>query len=200
MDKQVIIAIGREFCSEGSDVGMKLAERLGIQYYDRNLLDEFADQNDLNAEELQKYDEKPKFKFMSRTVRGYSNNPMENIMDIQSALLKSKAVDEDSFVIVGRCADEILKEFDCLITVFISSNHDVRIKHTMEKFHVSEKEAEKLLIRHDKYRRSYHDHFSKNKWGEAGTYDICINASKLGVDATVDALAAYVERRLGLEK
>lgn len=197
MDKQVIIAIGREFGSEGSDVGQMLAERLGIQYYDRNLLDEFADQNDLNAEELQKYDEKPKFKFMSRTVRGYSNNPMENIAEIQSALLRSKAIDEDSFVIVGRCAEETLKDFDCLISVFISSNHDVRIKHVMEKFNVSEKEAEKLLVRHDKYRRSYHDHFSSKKWGEASTYDICINASKLGLEATVDALVAYVERRLG---
>lgn len=200
MDKQVIIAIGREFCSEGSDVGQKLAERLGIQYYDRNLLDEFADQNDLNSAELQKYDETPKFKFMSRTVRGYSNNPMENIMEIQSALLKSKAIDEDSFVIVGRCAEEILKDFDCLISVFISSDHDVRLKHTMEKFGLNEKDAEKKLQRHDKYRRAYHDHFAKKKWGEAGTYDICINASKLGVEATVDALVAYVERRVSLMK
>jgi len=197
MNKQVIIAIGREFCSEGSDVGQKLAERLGIQYYDRNLLDEFADQNDLNSAELHKYDEKPKRAFFSRTVRGYSNNPIENIMDIQSALLKSKAIDEDSFVIVGRCADEVLKDFDCLITAFISSNHDVRIKHTMEKFGLNEKEAEKKLQRHDRYRKAYHDHFSKKKWGEASTYDICINASKLGVEATVDALEAYVRRRLG---
>lgn len=198
MDKQVIIAISREFCSEGSDVGQKLAERLGIQYYDRNLLDEFADQNDVSSAELHKYDEKPKHKFMSRTVRGYSNNPMENIMEIQSALIKSKAVDEDSFVIVGRCADEILKDFDCLITVFISSDREVRIKHTMEKFKVSRREAEKLLIRHDKYRRSYHDHFSNKKWGEAATYDLCVNASKLGVEATVNALVAYVERRVSL--
>lgn len=198
MDKQVIIAIGREFCSEGSDVGQKLAERLGIQYYDRNLLDEFADQNDLNAEELQKYDEKPKFKFFSRTVRGYSNNPMENIAEIQGALLKSKAIDEDSFVIVGRCAEETLKDFDCLISVFITSDPEVRIKHVMEKFKVSEKEAVKMMNRHDKYRKSYHDYFASKKWGEASTYDICINASKLGVEATVDALVAYVERRLSL--
>lgn len=195
MDKQIIIAIGREYGSEGHEIGQKLAEKLGIQYYDRNLLDEFADQNDLDAAELQKYDEAPKFKFFSRTVRGYSNSPMENIAEIQNALLRSKAIDEDSFVILGRCAEEALKDFDCLVSIFICSDRDSKIKHIMNQFNLSEKEAEKKMIRHDKNRKAYHDHFASGKWGDSRTYDLCINSSKLGVEKTVDYLYDYIQMR-----
>ena len=195
MDKQVIVAIGREFGSEGHEVAQKLAEKLEIQYYDRNLLDEFADQKDLDAELLQKYDEVPKFKFPSRTVRGYSNSPIDNIKEIQSALLRTKAVDEDSFVIVGRCAEEVLKDFDCLVSVFIWSDTEVKIKHVMEKFNISRKEAERKIIRHDRYRKNYHDHFSKGKWGDSRTYDLCINSSRLGIDGTVDVIYDYIVKR-----
>lgn len=196
MDKQIIISVGREFGSEGHVVARKLAERLNIQYYDRNLLDEFADQNDLDAELLQKYDEAPRFKFFSRTVRGYSNNPMDNIAEIQNALLRSKAVDEDSFVIVGRCSEEVLKDFDCLISVFICADKEDRISTVMNSFNISRKEAEKKIAKHDKYRKSYHDHFANGKiWGDSRTYDLCMNVSKLGIDKAVDYLYDYVMKR-----
>jgi len=195
MDRQVIIAIGREYGSEGHEVGQKLAEKLGIQYYDRNLLDEFADKNDLDAELLQKYDEKRKLKFGSRTVRGYSNSPIENIAEIQAALLKGKAIDEDSFVIVGRCAEETLKDFDCLVSVFICSDKEVKVKHIMDKFKVSEKEALKKMRMFDKYRSQYHDHFCEGKWGYSGTYDLCLNSSRLGVDGTVDIIYEYIQKK-----
>lgn len=196
MDKQIIISVGREFGSGGHEVARKLAAKLDIQYYDRSLLDEFADQNDLDAELLQKYDEAPKFKLFSRTVRGYSNSPSENIAEIQTALLRTKAVDEDSFVIVGRCAEEVLKDFDCLVSIFISADHADRIKHVSEKFNISEKEAEKKMARHDKHRKAYHDHFANGRiWGDSRTYDVCINVSRLGIDKTVDYLYDYIMKR-----
>jgi len=196
MDKQVIIAIGREFGSGGHEVARQLAAKLEIQYYDRSLLDEFADQNDLDAELLQKYDEAPRFKFFSRTVRGYSNSPMDNIAEIQTALLRSKAIDEDSFVIVGRCAEEILKDFDCLVSIFICADKDDRVKHVMDKFHVTEKEALKKIAKHDKYRKAYHDHFANGRvWGDSRTYDVCVNVSRLGIEKTVDCLYDYIIKR-----
>ena len=126
MEKQIIISIGREYGSAGHEIGRKLAAKLEIPFYDRNLLDEFADQKDVDADFLAKYDEKPRRLFFSRTisVRGQSvnNSPAQNVADIQFALLKGKAYDDDSFVVCGRCADEVLKEFPGMFSVFITAD------------------------------------------------------------------------------
>lgn len=198
MEKQIIIAIGREFGSGGHEIGEKLAAKLDIPLFDRNLLDEFADENDLNAEELQKYDEVPRNKWFSRKVRGHTSSPAENVANIQFALLKSKAFDDDSFVVVGRCAEEVLKDFDSLVSIFIRSDADVKIKHVMEKYNLSEKDAKKKMERHDKRRKAYHDYFCKEtKWGSSKTYDLCINSAKLGIDGTVEFLYDYIKLRMG---
>lgn len=198
MKKQIIVAIGREYGSAGHEIGRKLAEKLEIPFYDRNLLDEFADQRDVDADLLAKYDEKPRRFFFNRTVtvRGqkYTNSPIQNIADIQFALLKSKAYDDDCFVVCGRCADEVLKEFPGLITVFITADYDAKVKRVMEKRNMSEKEARRAIEKHDKPRRAYHDYFCKSKWGQAGSYDLCVNSSLLGIDGTVDFLFDLVSK------
>ncbi len=198
MKKQIIVAIGREYGSAGHEIGRKLAAKLEIPFYDRNLLDEFADQRDVDADLLAKYDEKPRRFFFNRTVtvRGqkYTNSPIQNIADIQFALLKSKAYDDDCFVVCGRCADEVLKEFPGLITVFITADYDAKVKRVMEKRNMSEKEARRAIEKHDKTRRAYHDYFCKSKWGQAGSYDLCVNSSLLGIDGTVDFLFDLVSK------
>jgi len=194
MEKQIIISIGREYGSGGHEIGRKLAAKLDIPFYDRNLLDEFADTNDANAAEMAKYDEKPRRLFFSRTVRGYSNSPAQNVADIQFALLKCKAYDDDSFVVCGRCSDEVLKDFSGLISVFITADEDAKIKRVMEKREMTEKVAKKTIEKHDKTRRAYHDYFCTTKWGSAATYDLCVNSSILGIDGTVDMIADFVKR------
>lgn len=200
MEKQIIISIGREYGSAGHEIGRKLAAKLEIPFYDRNLLDEFADQKDVDADLLAKYDEKPRRLFFSRTisVRGQSvnNSPAQNVADIQFALLKGKAFDDDSFVVCGRCADEVLKEFPGMFSVFITADYDAKVKRVMEKRNMSEKEAKKTIEKHDKTRRAYHDYFAKTKWGQAGSYDLCVNSTVLGIEGTVDMLADYAKRFL----
>ena len=200
MEKQLIISIGREYGSAGHEIGRKLAAKLEIPFYDRNLLDEFADQSDVDADVLAKYEEKPRRFFFSRTVsvRGqkFNNSPAQNVADIQFALLKGKAYDDDSFVVCGRCADEVLKEFPGLLTVFITADYDAKVKRIMEKRNMSEKEAKKAIEKHDKTRRAYHDYFAKTKWGYASSYDLCVNSTALGIDGTVDMLADYARRFL----
>ena len=200
MEKQIIISIGREYGSAGHEIGRKLAAKLEIPFYDRNLLDEFADQKDVDADVLAKYDEKPRRFFFSRTVsvRGQSvnNSPAQNVADIQFALLKGKAYDDDSFVICGRCADQVLKEFPAHFSVFVTADYDAKVKRVMEKRNMSEKEAKKTIEKHDKTRRAYHDYFAKTKWGQAGSYDLCVNSTVLGIDGTVDMLADYAKRFL----
>lgn len=194
MEKQLIISIGREYGSGGYRIGKKLAEKLGFEFFDRNLLDELACMMGVDTNDLSKYDEKPKSKFFSRTVRGMSNSPEQNIAEMQFALLKSKAADGDSFVVVGRCADEIFNGLSDVVSVFITASEEDKIKEITEQFNVTEAEAKKKMVRHDKKRRAYHDYFCKKPWGEVKTYDICINSSILGVDGTVDLLYDYVQK------
>lgn len=197
MDRQLIISIGREFGSGGHEIAKKLAEKLEIELYDRNILEEVAGIHNVNTNDLAAYDEKPKLKLFHRTVRGYSSSPEENIAEMQFALIKSKAADDDSFVIVGRCADILFKGNPSLISIFIYADKDEKIKRIMKVRSLkTEKEAEKEMNRRDKRRAAYHNYFSKDySWGETTNYDLCINSSKLGIDGTVDFIIDYINKR-----
>ena len=193
MNRQIIISVGREYGSGGHEVAKRLADKLDIPFYDRNLLDEVADNKDADIEELSRYDEAPHKPFFSRTVRGFSNSPSVNVAELQFALLKSKAADEDSFVVVGRCADELFRDNPNCVSLFIYSDHNEKVKRIMELFKLSEKDAVKKMERHDKKRRAYHDYFSSTKWGEIRSYDLCVNSSKLGIDGTVNFIYEYIQ-------
>ncbi len=199
MGRQVIISIGREYGSAGHLIAEKLAKKLNMDLYDRNLLDEVANVKNVDTNNLSKYDEKPHRFFGSRTVRGYSNSPEENVAQLQLALLKSKAADGDSFVIVGRCADDIFRGMENFISVFIYADMDARIKRVIERHpELNEKQAIKKIERHDKNRAAYHNYFSKGgKWGDKSNYDMCVNSTRLGLEGTVDFLCQYIEQRLG---
>ena len=119
MDKQLIISIGREFGSGGHEIAEMLAERFELNLYDKNLLEQIANDKNLNVKNLEKYDEKPRNMWMTRTVHGYSNSAEENLANMQFEYLKKAAADGKSFVIVGRCAETILKNNPALISMFI---------------------------------------------------------------------------------
>lgn len=194
MDKQLIISIGRQYGSAGREIGMKLAERLDIPLYDRNLFDEIGKIKNIDTNNLEKYDEVPRKFFFSRKVNGYSNSPEENVAELQFGLLKSKAADGDSFVVVGRCADELFRGMDGFVSIFILADMDEKIKRIMQLRGMDEKKAKATIERHDRKRRLYHDYFCKGgKWGDCKNYDVCINSSRLGIDGTVDFIYHYIE-------
>ncbi len=83
-----------------------------------------------------------------------------------------------------------------MFSVFITADYDAKVKRVMEKRNMSEKEAKKTIEKHDKTRRAYHDYFAKTKWGQAGSYDLCVNSTVLGIEGTVDMLADYAKRFL----
>lgn len=199
MGKQVIISIGREYGSAGHLIAEKVAAKLNMDLYDRNLLDEVADVKHVDTNNLSKYDEKPHRLFGSRTVRGYSNSPEANVAQLQLALLKSKAADGDSFVIVGRCADDIFRGMENFISIFIYADREARIKRVLERHpQLDEKQAIKKIERHDRNRAAYHNYFAKGgKWGDKANYDLCVNSTRLGLEGTADFLCKYIEQRLG---
>ena len=200
MSDQIIIAIGREFGSGGHKIAKKLAEELGLNFYDRRMLDELAEKKNIRIEFLEKYDEEPRKLFGARSVdartKSYSNSIEEIIAEMQFEYIKEKADMGESFVIVGRCAEEVLKGRKGLISIFILGDFEDKVKRTMEKFGIDEKEAVIKNKRHDKTRKKYHNVHSEGKWGDSRTYDLCINSSKLGIDGTVDLLKKYIGERI----
>ncbi len=201
MEKQIIISIGREYGSAGHVVAHKLAEKLDIEVLDRNLLEQVAGNNGVDTNNLKKYDEKPKLRLFSRTVRGYSNSPEQNVAELQFALLKSKAADGDSFIIVGRCADDLFRGSENFISIFIYADLEARIARVIERHPgIDRKAAIKKIEQHDKKRAAYHDYFCKNgKWGDRKSYELCIDASKLGVDGTTELIYNYIQQRVNGE-
>lgn len=197
MDKQIIISIGRQYGSAGHEIAEKLAQKLDIELLDRNLFEVIGKIKNIDTNDLTKYDEVPKKKLFSRTVRGFSNSPEENVAELQFALLKSKWADGESFVVVGRCADEIFRGYDGFLSIFIVGDEKEKLNRIMEINSIDEKKAKSKMERHDKKRKAYHDYFCKGgKWGDSGNYDLCINSSRLGIDGTVELINDYINKYL----
>lgn len=195
MEKQLIISVGREFGSGGHEIAEKLAKHYGIQLLDHNLLDEIAAERSVDVKHLKGLDEKHKNPFASRTVRGYSSSPEENLYFLQFDYLQKKAADGESFVIVGRCSETILKGCDGLISFFILADKEQKVERIKRKYQLTEGSAKKMIREKDMKRRRYHNGFCKEKWGDSKNYDISINSSRLGIDGTVEALIDYIDKR-----
>ncbi|MDD6208087.1 MAG: cytidylate kinase-like family protein [Clostridiales bacterium] len=200
MSEQLIISVSREYASGGHVVAEKLAKIFGLPLYDYNLLKEIAAQKGINVSKLEKYDELPKNKLLSRKVRGYSNSPQENIANMQFEYLKSKAEQGESFVVVGRCAETILKEYDCLIPIFIMADMDYKLERVMTTEGLTKEDAQVQIKRQNWKRKEYHNYFCSEKWGDSRNYDVCINCSKLGLDGTTKMLEQYIRERLSIRE
>lgn len=196
MEKQIIITIGREFGSAGHEIGEKLAERLGISFYDRKMLDELAEKYKVDQGLLEKYDEKIKKPFFSRTVRGMSNSLEDLVFDMQSNFIKEKANSGESFILVGRCGEMLLGDREGHMSIFVLGDKEEKINRIVELYSLSRDDAYEKMRRHDKKRKAYHNSRCPGKWGDSRTYDLCVNSSRLGVEGTVDFLIDYINRRI----
>mgnify|MGYP000784426520 FL=1 len=196
MEKQVMISISREFGSGGRRIAEKVAEDLGLPLYDRNLLDAIAKEKDVDAEHLQKFDEKPRNPILSRSVSGHSNSMEENLVKMQFEYLQKKADSGESFVVLGRCAETALKGRDGLISVFVLGDKEKKLVHVKDKYQLSDTEATLKMVRHDKKRKLYHNRYSDFKWGDSRGYDLCINSSRLGIEKTAAMIENYVKERI----
>lgn len=199
MTKQVIIAIGREFGSGGHYVGEKISEYFGITYYDRRILEDIAEEKNVRIEYLEKYDEQRRNVLFSRSVKGYTNSIEEIVAEMQFEYLRKKAASGESFVIVGRCADELFRGDERLVSIFVLGDKEDRIQRISQRHSISLEEAAQKLARHDRSRKKYHNRHSEIKWGDSRGYDICINSTRLGIDKTARLLEQYIQERTGLE-
>lgn len=202
MEKKIIITIGRQFGSGGRTIGKKLAEKLGIAYYDKELINLASKESGICGEFFEKADEKTSGSLLKALAMGFSmNNAIfqsndylsnESLFQIQSDVIRKVAA-EQSCILVGRCADYILREDPRCISVFISASPDDRIKRAMEYNNITEKEAEEQIHKADKSRASYYNYYTDKTWGAAESYDLCINSSLYGIDKTTDFIKTFVE-------
>lgn len=193
---QTIISISREYGSGGHIIAKQIAEKQGLNFYDRRMLDEIADEKKIKVEILEKYDEKPRNLFLSRRINEYSNSMEEILADMQFNYIQKKAESGESFVIVGRCAETILKDYEGLISIFVTGDEESKLKRVMEVYKLNREDAAAKIHRHDRYRKHYHNRHSDFKWGDSRNYDLCINSSKLGIDLTSEALNHYIDLRM----
>lgn len=191
--KQFIISVSREFGSAGHEIADRLAKRYGLPLYDHNLLKEVASEKNLDSNALAEFDERQRNKLLYRSVNGMNSSPSENVFQMQFDFLKQKADSGESFVVVGRCSESVLKPYEGLIPIFIMGDMPQKTERIMKLYQKSEKDAVALIKEKDKRRRKYHNSHCKEKWGDPRNYGICLNSSPLGVDESVKLLSAYID-------
>ena len=208
METHFIINIGRQFGSGGRLIGEKLASKLGVAYYDKELIDIASKESGLGAEFFEQADEKKHFSLLGFlgfqsgiNEDGFSNNYLSNetLFKIQSDVIRELA-EKQSCVFVGRCADYILREHQNCINIFITANTEDRIKRVAERQSELPKEKIKdLLEKTDKKRAGYYNYYTNKTWGAAKSYDLCINSSLLDIERTVSFLNTLIREKLSLK-
>lgn len=196
-----VITIGRQFGCGAHEIGTKLAERLNIKYYDKEIIKRAAKDSGFNEKLFHFYDERPTRSFLYNvSADGFipmTNNSIsleDQIMQYQFDTIRTVAK-EGSCIIVGRCAEYVLREHPSMISVFLHADDDFRLKRVISDYGYKEKDAAKEIKAMDKKRARFHNFYSDNPWGDAKTYDLCIDVSKLGIEKTVDLIAEYVSKR-----
>ncbi len=192
---QIIIAIGREFGSGGHVIAKRLAEYYNIPLYHKEMLDELAKDGSYSKEVLERFDERPvNLSFIPIPIAGNTMSLEQEIAIKQFNFLRKKADEEkESFVAIGRCADEILADNPNLVRVFIMGDKQSKIKRVMEREGITEKQAESKMKKMDKMRKTYHNFYCENKWGDSRGYDICINTGKIDFETAQRMIQSYVE-------
>ena len=180
-----IITISREFGSGGRFIGEEVAKKLGIAYYDKNVINEIAEKSGLSPEYIQENAElSPKkglfaYAFSGRDITGKSVEDM--VYEAQRNIILELA-EKEPCVIIGRNADYILKDRDDVLNVFIHGDMPEKIQRITGLYNVKEKEAVKMMADTDKRRRTNYNFYTDQNWGKASNYTLCLNSSQLGYD------------------
>lgn len=197
MKEGQIIVISREYGSGGSDIGKKLAEKLGIPYYDKNFLDKAVEDSGLSADFVE--EEEQKFinsLLFSLATGGYRHNSDKAVAD-QVFIAESNAIRElaqqGSCVIVGRCADYVLKDGYDVFSVFINGDLPDRVRWAIDVCGVEERRAEQIVKKKDRSRARHYEYYTDRNWGAPSNYHLTVNSSRFGHDGCVELICRALE-------
>lgn len=206
MTKPCVITIARGYGSGGKTIGQMLSEQLQIPYYDRDLLRIASDDSGIHERLFAEVDERVKKTrlFKARTGPAYDGTIIppdsddfvsdDNLFNYQAKAIKEVAA-QGSCVIVGRCADFVLKDRDDLVRVFVHASKEACIDNVMRMFSVSRREAIRRIEKIDKERSAYYRYYTGRDWDNARNYDLCLDSSNLGFQKCVDIIKGYIEIR-----
>lgn len=198
-----IITISREFGSGGREIGKTIADELGIPFYDKELLEMASKESGICEELFVKHDETYTNSFLYSLVMGNypvtpdgrlnPEMPLNHKIFLAQFDTIKKIAEKGPCVIVGRCADYVLKNNENVINFFISGNMLQKKKRILERYDIEKNKVEDFIRKTDKRRANYYNYYSDMKWGEAKNYDLCINSSKTGISGAVELMKDYIK-------
>ena len=198
-----VITIGRQFGSGGREIGEKLAEHFGIKCYDKELLSRAAKDSGFCEEMIKTHDERPTNSSLYNLVMdtysfGYNTSTFMDMPISHKVFLAQfdaikKLAGEGPCVMVGRCADYALADWNDCFSIFVHADLDWRINRIASKHGKTPKEAKDMITKTDKSRASYYNYYTNKKWGAARSYNLCIDSSKLGIDYAIEAIIESIK-------
>ena len=209
MVEKFVINVGRQLGSGGREISAELAKRLGIAYYDKELLNVASEESGLCKEFFEKADEQAsqplasnlfglRFLFngnVAMNTMNYLSN--DALFQMQSDAIR-KLADEKSCLFIGRCADYILRDNPRCVNIFISASLPFRVERISRIENISATKAEEKINHVEKRRAEFYNYYSNKRWGAAESYHLCIDSSMLGIAKTTDFIEEFVKARLGL--
>ena len=190
-----IITIGRQYGSGGKEIGQKLADALGIPFYDKELLTVAAERSGFCEEMFVSHDEKPTNSLLYSLVMGSygrDNLPLNHKLFLAQFDAIRSIADQGPCVIIGRCADYALEDYANVINVFIHADLKKRVQRAVASYGIEEKNAEETVNKIDKGRANYYNFYSNKKWGSIESYHLTIDSGVVGIDNTVKLIKDYV--------
>ena len=205
--EKFVITIARQYGSGGRTIGEMLADKLGIHFYDKELMKLASEDSGINESLFNTADEKVKqsvFSKMFKTDKAYKGDVLaptsdefvsdDNLFNYQAKVVKALA-EKENCVIVGRCADYVLKDYDHVLSVFIHGPKDFCMQEAAKKINLTGKELERFIAKTDKERADYYKYYTGREWTDARNYDLCLDSSKLGFERCVEEIIAYMNVR-----
>lgn len=205
--EKYVITIARQYGSGGRTIGEMLADKLGIHFYDKELMKLASEESGINERLFNTADEKVKqnvFSKMFKTEKAYKGDVIspesdefisdDNLFNYQAKVVKELA-ERENCVIVGRCADYVLKDYDHVLSVFIHGPKDFCMQEAAKKINLTGKELERFIAKTDKERADYYKYYTGREWTDARNYDLCLDSSKLGFERCVEEIIAYMNVR-----
>lgn len=204
MADNYVIAISRAFGSGGKTVGKMLAEQLNISYYDRDLIKLASEDSGINEALFGQADESVKRSLFKKRTAMQEHDILppdsgdfvsnDNLFNIQAKIIR-KLAEQETCVIVGRCADYVLRNNKNAVKVFVYASPEVCIQNVIDIYALSKKDAQKKIESIDRGRSAYYTYYTGHEWDNARNYDLCLNSSELGFQKCVDIIKNYIEIR-----
>lgn len=205
--EKIVITIARQYGSGGKTVGQMVADELGIPFYSRDILRLASDDSGISEALFGEVDEKLKKSSLFRNSKNIYDGDLippesdefvsdKNLFNYQAKIIKQLA-ERESCVIVGRCADYVLRDYPNVMSVFVHADADFCFDRAMERNSMSPRELEKYIAKIDKYRGDYYKYYTGQDWTDARNYDLCLNSGKLGFEKCMEEILAYKKVRFG---